>query len=243
MHTKVCLLKHGKKAPLLLRLSYTSHCKKQSIRLYIRFKTPGCLSLRMTQAPASIYSLNLHNNVLFVFALDLEAAGEFETVSKLYTGCGKVNAAYELAKAIYLHRPNLIVNLGSAGSNHFKRGEVVCCTKFLQRDMDASELGFKKYETPFSGTGPVLHYGIQLQGLPQGICGTGDRFETAHFTTDYNVIEMEAYSLAYIAQKEQIPFLCLKYISDGADGSAAEDWQIQVHHAATALKSVLFPVS
>jgi adenosylhomocysteine nucleosidase len=185
--------------------------------------------------------LDFRNNALFVFALDIEGAKEFEDVRKLMAGCGKVNAAYELTKAIHQHRPNLIVNLGSAGSNSFKKGEVVCCTQFIQRDMDATGLGFKRYETPFSGTDPVLDYGIKLEGLPEGICGTGDSFETAHLSSDYNVIEMEAYSFAYVAKKEEIPFLCLKYISDGADGAAAEDWMIQVHHAATAFKRILFP--
>jgi adenosylhomocysteine nucleosidase len=189
----------------------------------------------------SIGSLEL-TNAFFVFALDIEAAGEFEEVNKVLSGSGKVNAAYELTRAIYQHKPKLIVNLGSAGSNQFKRGEVICCTQFVQRDMDARGLGFKPYETPFSGIDPVLKYGIKIDGLPEGICGTGDSFETNHFSTDYNVIDMEAYSFAYVAMKEGIPFLCLKYISDGADGMAAEDWMVQVHHAATAFKNILFPV-
>jgi adenosylhomocysteine nucleosidase len=109
--------------------------------------------------------------------------------------------------------------------------------------MDARGLGFKPYETPFSGMDPVLKYGIKIEGLPEGICGTGDSFETNHLSSDYNVIDMEAYSFAYVAMKEEIPFLCLKYISDGADGSAAEDWMVQVHHAATAFKNILFPVA
>jgi adenosylhomocysteine nucleosidase len=190
----------------------------------------------------SIGSLEL-TNALFVFALDIEAAGEFEGVYKVISGSGKVNAAYELTRTIYQHKPTLIVNLGSAGSNQFKTGDVICCTQFLQRDMDATGLGFAPYETPFSGMDPVLKYGIKIEGLSEGICGTGDNFETNHLSAGYNVIDMEAYSLAYVAMKERIPFLCLKYISDGADGTAAEDWMVQVHHAATAFKSILFPVA
>jgi adenosylhomocysteine nucleosidase len=189
----------------------------------------------------SFDSLELSNNgILFVFALDSEAAEEFHHVNKLIVGIGKVNAAYELTKAVYHHKPKLIVNLGSAGSNTFKRGEVVCCTKFIQRDMDVRGLGFELYETPLSNIPPVLNYGIKIKGLPEGICGTGDNFETAHFSSDYNVIDMEAYPFAFIAMKEQIPFLCLKYISDGADGMAAEDWNVQVHNAAVAFKRILF---
>jgi len=177
---------------------------------------------------------------LFVFALDSEAAEEFHHVNKLIVGIGKINAAYELTKAVYQHKPKLIVNLGSAGSNTFKKGEVVCCTKFIQRDMDVRGLGFELYQTPLSNIPPVLNYGIKIKGLPEGICGTGDFFETNHFASDYNVIDMEAYSFAFIAMKEQIPFLCLKYISDGADGMAAEDWNVQVHNAAVAFSKILF---
>lgn len=182
----------------------------------------------------------LSERTLFVFALSSEAADEFEHVNKVVVGIGKVNAAYELTKAIDKHRPQLIVNLGSAGSNFFRRGEVVCCTKFIQRDMDVRGLGYKLYETPFSGIDPVLQYGIQIKGLPQAICGTGDSFEMNHFVSDYNVIDMEAYALALVAMKEQVPFLCLKYISDGADGAAAEDWTVQVHNAAAAFIRILF---
>ncbi len=189
----------------------------------------------------TVNSLELiSSNTLFVFALDSEAAEEFHQVNKLVVGIGKVNAAYELTKAIYHHKPKLIVNLGSAGSNTFKKGEVVCCTKFIQRDMDVRGLGFELYQTPLSNIPPVLNYGIMIKGLAEGICGTGDSFETNHFASDYNVIDMEAYSFAFVAMKEQIPFLCLKYISDGADGMAAEDWNVQVHKAAVAFKEILF---
>ena len=181
----------------------------------------------------------LPDNTLFVFALDMESAGEFDHVIKCYTGCGKVNASYELMKAIQLHQPGLIINIGSAGSHKFNRGEVVCCTRFLQRDMNATELGFKPYETPFSGRDPVLTYGRKLDGLPEGTCGTGDNFETDHRSDDYNVVDMEAYALAVVAMKENVPFLCLKYISDGADGDAAADWAVQVHQAAVALEEAL----
>ena len=179
-------------------------------------------------------------NTLFVFALGSEAAEAFEHVNKLICGIGKVSATYELTRAIHIHKPSLIVNLGSAGSNVFSNGEVVCCTQFIQRDMDVCVMGYEKYETPLSGIAPLLNYGIEIEGLPHGICGTGDNFEVSHSCSDYNVIDMEAYSLALVAMKEQIPFLCLKYISDGADGTAAESWNVQVHKAAEAFKKILF---
>lgn len=178
-------------------------------------------------------------NSLFLFALESEAGDHFNDHNKLITGIGKVAATYALTKAIHTQKPKLIVNLGSAGSNFFKRGTVVCCTQFIQRDMDVRPLGFELYETPLSGIPPVLKYGLTMDGLPEGICGTGDHFDTNHTTTAYNLVDMEAYALALVAMQENIPFLCLKYISDGADGSAAEDWTVQVHRAAEAFAQLV----
>lgn len=179
-------------------------------------------------------------DALFVFALESEAAEEFTDCNTLITGIGKVSAAYALTKSIAQHKPAMIINLGSAGSNTFSKGTIVCCTQFIQRDMDVRGLGFQLYETPLSGIDPVLQYGLQMEGMPQAICGTGDSFEMNHDVTAYTVVDMEAYPLALIAQKENIPFLCLKYISDGADGSAADDWNELVHKAATAFRQLLF---
>lgn len=178
-------------------------------------------------------------DVLFSFALESEAADVFVGQNTLITGIGKVNAAYELTKAIQNKKPSLIVNLGSAGSNSFQKGDIICCTKFVQRDMDVRGLGFAQYETPLSNLPVILDYGLAMDNLQIGICGTGDSFEMGHATKIYDVVDMEAYALAMIAMKENIPFLCLKYISDGADDNAADDWVIQVHKAAAAFGVIL----
>lgn len=182
------------------------------------------------------YSLE---NVLFVFALEMEAGEVFQGKNVLFTGIGKVNAAYELTKAIHQNKPDLIVNLGSAGSSQFSKGDVVCCTQFVQRDMDVRGLGYELYETPFSGVPSIFEYGLPMESLPAGICGTGDNFEMGHSETKYDVVDMEAFALATIAMKEEIPFLCLKYISDGADDNAADDWTVLVHKASLAFGEIL----
>ncbi len=177
---------------------------------------------------------------LFVFALESEAADEFTNYNCLFTGIGKVSAAYALTKYLAHTRPSIIINLGSAGSNRFKKGQVICCSKFIQRDMDVRGMGYQLYETPLSHIPVILEYGMNLSELPQGICGSGDTFEMNHLGDDYNLVDMEAYALALISMKENIPFLCLKYVSDGADGLAADDWPLHVHKAAEAFTYVLF---
>ncbi|MET0463153.1 MAG: hypothetical protein ABW007_08360 [Chitinophagaceae bacterium] len=185
--------------------------------------------------PASLLS----EDPLYVFALEIEASAEFSHADTLFTGVGKLHTSYNLIKRIEKQKPSLIINLGSAGSNTFQRGEVICCTRFIQRDMDVTALGFEKYQTPFSDDPVLLEHGYQLDHLPSGICGSGDSFEVDHRVTIYDVIDMEAFTIAWIAKQENIPFLCLKYISDGADGKAAEHWQEAVKHAAQALKKAL----
>lgn len=177
-------------------------------------------------------------NILFVFALEMEAAEVFDSQNTLFVGVGKLNATYELTKAIHQKKPDLIVNLGSAGSSAFRKGDVVCCTQFVQRDMDVSGLGYERYVTPYTNIPPVLQYGLQMEKFPLGVCGTGDNFEMGHTETQYDVVDMEAYAIATIAMKENIPFLCLKYISDGADDNAAEDWPVLVHKAALAFGEI-----
>lgn len=85
----------------------------------------------------------------------------------MFTGIGKVNAAIALTKAIATRRPVLIVNLGSAGSQRHGKGEVVCCTRFVQRDMDVTPLGFDRYQTPLSDIPVVLEHGAQIPGWPR----------------------------------------------------------------------------
>ena len=179
-------------------------------------------------------------DTIFVFALDSEAGKAFDHTQKLITGIGKVSAAIELTKEIIRRKPKLIVNLGSAGGVGFQKGEIICCTKFIQRDMDARGLGFKKFETPLSNIPVVLENGLKMDGVEEGICGSGDSFEMNHINTEYNVIDMEAYPLALIAMQENIPFLCLKYISDNAGSEAADDWSVQVLLASEAFRKLLF---
>lgn len=180
-----------------------------------------------------------YNNVLLVFALESEAGNEFENYNKVFVGIGKVKATYHLTKALQKVKPNLIINLGTAGSTTFDRGIVVNCHRFIQRDMDVRALGFQKFETPFSDESIILEYGLNIEILPNGICGSGDQFEIEHINPEYNVIDMEAFALAKVAEQEGIDFLCLKYISDGADGNAADDWTEEVKKASVALRKEL----
>ena len=178
---------------------------------------------------------------LVVIALELEGQGRFEQadVSVLYTGLGKVNAALSLARRLSTLRaqgalPHLVVNFGTAGSRTFATGSVVACRQFVQRDMDVTGLGFALGETPFETLPARLDFPAVFTSLPEGVCGSGDRFETGAAGLACDVIDMEGYALAKVCLVEGVQFACAKYISDGADHTAADDWQASLPKAARA---------
>lgn len=182
-------------------------------------------------------------NPLFVFAMKEESRDAFSDYNVLHTGIGKVNASYSLSKTIQAERPSIIINMGTAGSRRHDSGSIINCTRFIQRDMDVSVLGFEKWQTPFSDDPVVIEYGHAVNDLPQGTCGTGDSFDASEVAAKFDVVDMEAYALALICQRENIPFLCLKYISDGADDAAVTDWNAALDQAAKALRETFLTIN
>jgi adenosylhomocysteine nucleosidase len=176
---------------------------------------------------------------LVVVALRAESAGVFEAagIPVLYCGVGKVNAAIALGRELarYLRQGQdlpLVLNFGSAGSRQHATGTLVECHEFVQRDMDVSGLGFALGVTPYDEAPPCLLFERIFNHLPSAVCGSGDSFATAPSGIHCGVVDMEAYALAKVCWCEKVQFACAKYVSDGADHAAADDWQQNLHKAA-----------
>jgi adenosylhomocysteine nucleosidase len=176
---------------------------------------------------------------LLVFAMKEESQEVFSDYDVLHSGIGKVNAAYALTDYLRKHKPAIVINMGTAGSRKHKGGSIVSCTSFIQRDMDVTALGFEKYKTPFSDDPIVINHGVHAKGFAEGVCGSGDNFDASAGSDNFDVVDMEAYALALICKRENIPFMCLKYVSDGADGDAHKDWHEALHHTAERLRDAL----
>jgi len=178
------------------------------------------------------------DDILIVCALEQETVGQLEDWNILYTGVGKVNATYKLTQKFgkfgsYIPY-DLIINYGTAGSRKSPIGELVDCTKFIQRDMDVRGLGFMKHQTPYeSPNGMVILYRTEPPSPlfnPIGknyTCGTGDSFVESLEKGDSNidVFDMEAYALAKVCRYYKVPFISFKYITDGANESSPKDWE------------------
>ncbi|HEY4367694.1 MAG TPA: 5'-nucleosidase [Steroidobacteraceae bacterium] len=178
---------------------------------------------------------------LLVMALPIESQGLFARagIPVLYTGIGKINATYVLTRKLaeYRHagRPlPLVVNFGTTGSHCFDTGTVVACHQFIQRDMDVTGMGFELGVTPFDTLPSTLEFPNVFPALPSVKCGSGDGFVTTGLAAQCEVIDMEAYALAKVCRLEGALFACAKYVTDGANHSAANDWHSNLPRAAEA---------
>mgnify|MGYP001184016517 FL=1 len=174
----------------------------------------------------------LDKKTLIVCALEIETQGQLDDYDVLYTGVGKVNATFELTRKFGKYGSyipyDMVINYGTAGSRKIKKKTLVDCTKFIQRDMDVTGLGFMRGETPFEQDPPFVIQQQNIEFNPIGrnaTCGSGDNFAEDKSQYYGEVVDMEAYALAKVCYLYDIPFISFKYITDGADEQAHEDWE------------------
>ena len=179
------------------------------------------------------------SNTLIVSALHREIPNRWEdgleNHSILYTGVGKVNATYNLTKVLMDDREeyDLVINYGTAASKTYSG--LVDCTKFIQRDMDATPMGLKIGETPFDKEPSMIDFSHIKNPIGKNLCCyTGDSFVTDIQYMD--VVDMEAYALAKTCRNFGIDFVSYKYISD--DGNA-DDWEKNCGKGMEEFKKVL----
>jgi len=180
-------------------------------------------------------------DILIVTALEQETQGLLKDFDLLYTGVGKINATYKLTEFLNDYsrvdqlvfkkqyvQPELVINYGTAGSRELSIGELVDCTKFTQRDMDVTGMGFMKGQTPFENDVPIVLDYDHVEFNPIGKklrCGTGDNFVQTNEDTYSDVFDMEAYALAKVCYHYDINFISFKYITDNVDEHSPRDWE------------------
>ena len=186
-----------------------------------------------------------NKEILIVCALEQETQEELNdwlpftddpVWNVLYTGVGKVNATYKLTKHFgsfhsvpAIRRSyDLVINYGTAGSRELPIGELVDCTKFIQRDMNVTGMGFLKGQTPFEKEVPMILDYDHVEFNPIGKklrCGTGDNFVQDDIDNYSDVFDMEAYALAKVCHHYKVPFISFKYITDNANETSPKDWE------------------
>ena len=171
--------------------------------------------------------------VLFAMASEPEFGPALRArVSPLITGVGPVEAAAAVAETLAAlaatgQKPDLIVSMGSAGSNRLPQAEIFQVRSARYRDMDASPLGFEKGVTPFLETPADLTVAQRLPGIAEATISTGGAIVNgaAYETIGADMADMETYAVMRAAWRAGVPVITLRGISDGAEPLARlSDW-------------------
>ncbi len=170
-----------------------------------------------------LYPLGEGVTALVVMATDLEYGAHLKQlgIKPLITGLGPVQAAIVLTHALgelgrANRRPDVIINLGSAGSATLQQGVVYRVARSGYRDMDASAFGFPKGQTPYSPHPIMVEAAEIMSGFPCASCSTGANVISDHTTTGTDLADMEYAALNEVAMKFGIALIGFKGVSDGA---------------------------
>ena len=169
---------------------------------------------------------------------------------------GKVNSARSCQILIDKFNPNLVINVGTAGSvdNRLDIGDVVVANTLVQYDFDVTPFGRKLGE--IENIGESIKANDNLLSLFDdmdvaiGCIASGDKFivnneEKNNIRNIFNAlcIEMEGASIAQVCYLDNVPFLVIRSITDKLDGSSKVDFEefleLSSKKAANILKEIL----
>lgn len=176
--------------------------------------------------------------VLFVAALEEETVAFPADAPILHVGVGKVQAAARLAHhlAVTSDRPNLIINIGTAGGLQGQPlATVIEVGTVHQHDFD--QAGVSAF------VGRDLEGGPITLSAPAGTVArltTGDRIVTTErdrrdLAATADLVDMEGYAIAAVATRFGIPVRIVKAVSDAADDETFTTWTGTLRHCSDAL--------
>jgi adenosylhomocysteine nucleosidase len=149
------------------------------------------------------------------------------------SGVGKINASIILVEAIQIFKPNLVVNLGTAGSILPEIEGVVEVDTVIERDFDAFPLcdrGLIPFEEGNN------RYCSGYKGV---VCASGDSFvreSDAYLRLMMvDIVDIELIAIARVCNKYNIPWRSFKFISDYIGHDIEQQWQDGVTKASKAL--------
>ncbi len=189
--------------------------------------------------------------------------GKINTVI-VRSGIGKVNAATCTQIMIDRFKVTHIINTGIAGSldSRINVGDVVVSTDTVYHDFSVGAFGYPAGQVPgHDGLGFKADESLRQKildairtsapdiGVHEGRIASGDQFIASQEKKDFIrgtfgalCTEMEGCAIAHTAERNGIPFVIVRYISDKADDSAEVDYGAFEREAANNSANILFSV-
>ena len=177
-------------------------------------------------------------SVLFLMATELEYGDHLRDLFKpVFIGIGPVEAAINTTQTLSTLKnngtlPDLVVSLGSAGSQKLVQTEVYQVSSVSWRDMDASALGVEKGVTPFLDLPATLSMPQLIANFPSATLSTGANVVSgkAYDAVEADMVDMETYAVLRACQTFSVPLFGLRGISDGQkELQHAMDWRQYLH--------------
>ena len=155
----------------------------------------------------------------------------------IYSGVGKINAAFTTTQVIQDYKPDLIINFGTAGSLKDSIGGLVEVNKVVQRDFNAEPLAPR-------GSVPFDEFPNELfSGFGNVVCGTGDTFvrtkESWLKSNGVDLVDMELFAIAKVCEHLITPWRSFKFITDYVNTSSETDWEVNLIQAPNSFIEVI----
>lgn len=148
-------------------------------------------------------------------------------IKYVHTGIGKAKAAMKLTEAICKERPDLVLNMGTAGTLNHSIGDIFICRRFIDRDFHLINFPGVEYEIDFSiqlTKESILEDWMSSDGH-SGTCNTGDSFVTEAESVNGDVVDMEAFAQAIVCKEFNVPFIAIKYVTDIIGQNSIKHWE------------------
>lgn len=185
--------------------------------------------------------------------------GQAEIVA-MKCGIGKVNAAMGTMTLIDLFAPDLVINTGVAGGTGGNAGilDIVVGTRVAYHDVwcgpgtewgDAAGCPRFFHTSDMVNSLPCLHEGDTVK---HGLVASGDIFVSdpevvsriRSLYPDVDAVDMESAAIAQVCYLRQVPFACMRVISDtpGTDDNIAQYqnfWEEAPRHTFDMLRQII----
>ncbi len=153
-------------------------------------------------------------------------------------GIGKVNAAIAASYLIIERKVDAILNIGLSGAvSNVHRGDIVVGTEYQECDFDLTpiniEIGVKPdQEYIYSADEKLLNLAKKCEIDYCGKLGTGDYFladskkkKEVFDLFSLCAFDMETGAIGAVCHKYDIPFLCIRKISDECNEESCENYR------------------
>lgn len=171
---------------------------------------------------------------------------EGQEIVLLKSGIGKVNAAMSTTILLQQYRPDIVINIGSAGGfdEELEVGAVVISDEVRHHDVDVTVFGYEMGQVPqlpaaFTSNEELIELAVKaVKEMGQhdyavGLIATGDSFmndpervaKVREYFPTMKAAEMEAAAVAQVCYQFDVAFVVIRALSDiaGKESSISFD--------------------